>query len=29
MHQLELDLPIQRAIRAKRCQGVHLKDEGL
>jgi len=29
MHQLKLDLPIQRAIRAERCEGIHLKDERL
>ena len=29
MHQLKLDLPIQRAIRAERCEGVHLKNERL
>ena len=29
MHQLQFDLPIQRAVRAKRCESVHLKDKGL
>ena len=29
MHQLKLDLPIQRAVRAERCEGIHLKNERL
>jgi hypothetical protein len=29
MHQLEFDLPIERAVRAERCEGINLENEGL
>ena len=29
MHQLQLNFPIQRAVRAERCESVYLKHEGL